>query len=98
MLGAHDDQDPPSEERPDFNSYQVLRKVRALLADGQIDEAERELQTALDRHSTDHRLPLGHGDFSDSRTGVSRFEESLRHAQAIVNRPCGRGWKGGTRR
>lgn len=82
---AVDEQGVPPQEPPEFDAYQVLENVRTLLAEGKVQEAEQELRTARDHHPTNHLVPYSHGDICDIYVRAGRFEDALRHAQALVD-------------
>jgi thiol-disulfide isomerase/thioredoxin len=74
-----------AEEADLFDEQKFMLDFRALLAKGDLDEAEKQLASALEGHPDSVRLPLLHSTAYTYFRRANRREEAFRHLDAYVD-------------
>ena len=82
---AKSENETPAEEAEVFDELKFVTEFQALLRDEKFEEAEKQLNEAIEKHPEAVRLPSLHGTAYSQLRRANRREDALRHMAAYVD-------------
>ena len=82
---AKSETETQAEEAEVFDELKFVTEFQALLRDEKFDEAEKQLNEAIEKHPEAMRLPSLHGTAYSRLRRANRREDALRHMAAYVD-------------